>query len=358
MGVPAPATSRAITDHLAEVVDRAVELQWDRWPGLRESFSETQIQRTIEDTTFHTRHIAAAIYVGEPALTQDYLCWNVSLFRHLNIPVEWLEGSLADVTLAIREVVGDEAGALAGEYLDTAGISALADCADPPSSFISPTEPRGALANRYLGSLLARDRHEAANIILGALNAGTSVDEVYLEILQPVLREVGRLWQNGTITVAQEHYSTAMTQMIMSQTYPFIFDTPRGGHRLVAGCVGSELHEVGARMVADLFEYHGWDTYYIGANNPTAAIIESVVEFGAEVLALSATMGFHARMVEEVIRAVRADTRCANTIIIVGGLPFNVAPNLWRAVGADGWSPDALSAIDLANRMLDQKGAA
>lgn len=36
--------------------------------------------------------------------------------------------------------------------------------------------------------------------------------------------------------------------------------------------MGSELHEIGARMVADLFEYHGWDSIYLGAVVPAEAI--------------------------------------------------------------------------------------
>lgn len=117
MGTPAPAASRAITDRLTQVVDRALELQWNRWPNLRENFTEAQIQRTTEDTTFHTRHLASAMHVGEPALTRDYLCWSVSLFNNLHIPVEWLEGSLADIAAAIRELAGEDVGDLADEYL-------------------------------------------------------------------------------------------------------------------------------------------------------------------------------------------------------------------------------------------------
>ena len=65
------------------------------------------------------------------------------------------------------------------------------------------------------------------------------------------LREVGRLWQMNRLSVAQEHYVTAATQLIMSQLYPLVFRTARRDRRIVAACVGGELHELGVRMVAD-----------------------------------------------------------------------------------------------------------
>ena len=80
-----------------------------------------------------------------------------------------------------------------------------------------------------------------------------------------------RYWQMNRLTVAQEHYCTAATQMIMSQLYPYIFEGERNGRVLVATCVAENLHEIGVRMVTDFFEMDGWDTFYLGANVPTAS---------------------------------------------------------------------------------------
>jgi methanogenic corrinoid protein MtbC1 len=61
--------------------------------------------------------------------------------------------------------------------------------------------------------------------------------------------------------VAQEHYCTAATQLIMSQLSPRLFGRDRIGRRLVVTCVGDELYELGMHMVADFFEMEGWDAY-------------------------------------------------------------------------------------------------
>ncbi len=62
------------------------------------------------------------------------------------------------------------------------------------------------------------------------------------------------------LTVAQEHSCTVATRLFMSQLYSHIFSLPRNGRRLIATTVADETHEIGLRIVTDLFEAVGWDT--------------------------------------------------------------------------------------------------
>lgn len=189
--------------------------------------------------------------------------------------------------------------------------------------------------------------------MLDAVAAGTLVKEVYLHVFQPAQYEIGRLWQTNRISVAQEHYCTAATQLIMSQLYPHIFATAKNGRTLIATSVAGDLHEIGVRMVADFFEMEGCNTYYLGANTPHAGVIATIVEEHADVLDVSATISYHVEAVRDLIRAVRAHPLCGNIKILAGGFPFNREPNLWETVGADGFAPDAQQAITLAAQMMN-----
>jgi methanogenic corrinoid protein MtbC1 len=177
------------------------------------------------------------------------------------------------------------------------------------------------------------------------------VKEIYLHVFQASQREIGRLWQTNRLSVAQEHYCTAATQLIMAHLYPRIFRTEKNGRRLVATSIAGELHEIGGRFVADFFEMEGWDTYYLGANSPTPAVVQALAERKAHVLAVSATMTFHVRAVGELVAAVRASEELRDVKIMVGGYPFNVEPELWRRVGADAYAADASEAIAAAGRL-------
>ncbi|MBN8544707.1 MAG: cobalamin-dependent protein [Ignavibacteria bacterium] len=162
--------------------------------------------------------------------------------------------------------------------------------------------------------------------------------------------ETGLLWQKGKITVTHEHFVTAATQLIMSQLYPFLFNYDNLINRnIVVSCVANELHEIGARMVADFFEMEGWSSYYFGANTPVDSILRALENHNAKVLAISATMTYHIKDVENFIIKVKNTPGFENIKILVGGYPFKIAKNLWKEIGADGFAEDAKGAIELAN---------
>ncbi|MEJ5185554.1 MAG: cobalamin-dependent protein [Candidatus Geothermincolales bacterium] len=205
--------------------------------------------------------------------------------------------------------------------------------------------PLRDLARSYLELLLDGRRHEASRLILEAVDGGIPVRDIYLHVFQPSQRELGRLWQSNRISVAQEHYCTAATQLVMSQLYPYIFRAEKSGGILVAACVPGELHELGLRMLSDLFEMEGWDTYYLGANTPFKSMIDILSERRPHILALSATIAYHVGEVKGFIKALRDTDAGRQTKVMVGGYPFNVDRDLWAKVGADGWAPDAATAV-------------
>jgi methanogenic corrinoid protein MtbC1 len=268
----------------------------------------------------------------------------------LKLPGNALPTSLEFTRQVLMEHLPPDQAQPALDLLD-AGLKHLVAAPATPESFIVPANPLSDLARRYLEALLGADRRSASGMILQAVQAGRPVKDLYLYVFQPAQREIGRLWQTNQISVAQEHFCTAATQMIMSQLYPYIFTGERKDRRLVASCVGGELHEIGARMVADFFEMEGWDTYFLGANTPPESIRRMVDEHHADILALSATMTFHLGEVADIITAVRQNS-VAQPRILVGGYPFNLSPVLWQRVGADGYAADAEKELAEAERVL------
>lgn len=211
-----------------------------------------------------------------------------------------------------------------------------------------------SLASEYLDLLLAWDRRGALGRVLDAVDKGRSVKEIYLEVLQPVQYELGRLWQANRINVAQEHFCTAATQLVMSQLYPRLFLGPRSGKTLVATSVSGELHEVGIRMVADFFEMEGWDSWYLGSSMPARDILSSLEAHGADVLAVSVTMAYHLDEAIRLIDLVRDSEWGRQGRILVGGRQFALVPDLWLQLGADGFAQDAEAAIKVAEAFVGQ----
>jgi methanogenic corrinoid protein MtbC1 len=311
-------------------------------------------EKSVRDAGYHLAYLAEAVAASDVALFGSYVDWVRTLFAGLGFDESVLARTLTLTGEVLGETLSPEQSAFVRPYIQ-AGLDRTRTPRSVPASFLQEGAPLVALARSYLDALLEGQRQMASRLILEAAHGGTSIQDLYLYVFQPTQREIGRLWQMNRISVAQEHYCTAATQLVMSQLYPYIFTTTRRGRRLVATSVGGELHEIGVRMVADFFEMDGWDSYYLGANMPAESILDALVERRADVLAVSATMTFHVSEVRDLIARVRGVEVVKKTTILVGGYPFLLSPGLWRQVGADGFAPDAQEAVRVANRLIDAR---
>jgi MerR family transcriptional regulator, light-induced transcriptional regulator len=297
-------------------------------------------------------YLAVSVAYGVPELFISCLDWARVYFSGLHFPKTALPAMLACTRQVLTERLAEEIRLPALNILD-AGLRSLEQAPVVPNSFITGEAPLDDLARLYLDTLLHGDRQKASRMILDAVEKdGLPVRDIYTQVFQRSQAEIGRLWQINQVSVAQEHYCTAVTQMVMSQLYPYIFASQKNGRRMVTTCVGGELHEIGARMVADFFEMEGWDTYFLGANTPVPAVLAAIRERSADVLAISATMTFHVDKVASLIEAVRQAGLDQGTKMIVGGYPFNISAELWRSVGADGYARDARQALQLAENLV------
>jgi methanogenic corrinoid protein MtbC1 len=116
-------------------------------------------------------------------------------------------------------------------------------------------------------------------------------------VIQPALYNIGQKWQDNQVTVAQEHLATAISQSVM--TYGLLKSEvpPANGRRTVLACVEGNQHAVGLQMVADAFQLAGWDVHYLGANVPTGALLQHVVNCRPDLLGLSVSFAQQLRVV-------------------------------------------------------------
>lgn len=210
--------------------------------------------------------------------------------------------------------------------------------------------PFGIQAQHYIEMLLNGNRHETLQLISRLSDQGVSVKDIYLEIFQPAQYQIGQLWLKNEISVAKEHYCTAVTQQAMSILYPKIFTTERKGLTFVAACVGNELHEIGVRMVADFFEMDGWDTYYLGANTPVDGIIKTANERQADLVGLSIALPIHRSLLRSVIEQLEPKLP-PKTKIIIGGYALNQTKVDVNWFGALAYAPNAQEAIEIGNSL-------
>lgn len=211
----------------------------------------------------------------------------------------------------------------------------------------------GSVQQSYLEAIRQGDRRRAFQIADEALDGGMDLSALYVEVFQPSLREIGQLWQDNVITVADEHLATAITQTALLRSYQRVFTWHgSGGHSLIAACVDTERHELGLRMICDLLDVEGWDTTYLGAAVPVNSLVEMIRSKQPDVVALSISIDPHLTRLRDAITEIREKIEDP-PLIVVGGRPFLSDAALAGRVGADMTAVDAIGAVRELNRRFD-----
>lgn len=339
---------RSNRDRLSEAV---INSMFINSPKMKDKY-EDLFERLVSDVQFHFDYLAEAIDCSSVALIKEYVKWILVFFKEINVPQREISFTFRLMQKELYKKLTQEQRAITDKYFELL-ISELENEEPESFSYLDGDYPLKELSDEYFNLLIDHKRREAATLLTKALESGISIKDIYLQVFQRAQWEIGRLWQTKRITVAEEHTFTAATQMIMSQIYPYLFRNEAYKGKVLAACVGRELHEIGIRMVADFLEMDGWDSIYLGANSPTKTVYEAVVKERPDILALSTTIMPHLKQLREIIKMVRQDHTLNYIKILVGGYPFNTEKNLWKQVNADGFAENAEMAAVEVKRLTD-----
>jgi diguanylate cyclase (GGDEF)-like protein len=168
-------------------------------------------------------------------------------------------------------------------------VSALSEPIEPPGRREVDKAFR-RLSRAYEDALRVADAAGAERVARQGLIEGLSVAGLYQRVIAPAMWRIGTLWEQGKISVADEHLATALTHQVMAGIYG-----PSLGHKVMPGrvllaAVEGEQHALGLRMAADVIELAGYETIYLGANVPTADLLGVVMARAPDLVALAATM--------------------------------------------------------------------
>jgi DNA-binding transcriptional MerR regulator len=178
--------------------------------------------------------------------------------------------------------------------------------------------------DRLFHCLTAHDENRAGRVI-GEASSRFDLTSICLEILTPVLVEIGEAWHRGAIRIATEHFASSFIRghlLSLFQSFP----VARGGRRVLVGCAPGERHEIGSLMLALLLRREGSRVEYLG---PDVELDDLIAYLGAETadwLCLSAATEATALALERVEpRLARLSRRPRFGF---GGRAFLEAPSL------------------------------
>lgn len=185
-----------------------------------------------------------------------------------------------------------------------------------------PAELRRALAEAAQGATPA-----AVDGLLDQAFAVLPTEQLFAEVLAPVLVDVGESWHAGGIDIADEHAFTGRVRSKLEQL--LADDRPAVRGVAVLACAPREQHEIGLMMLAVLLRADGWRVEYLGAATPVADALAYAKRVGAALVCFSASQERTAATLEKELRKRLPGVEAA---VAVGGAA--VDRRLGRSLGA------------------------
>ena len=328
--------------------------QWE-YHAKEEYFSKLpqRVQRIIyRDTRYNVDFLYTAYVMKDAKIMEKYAAWLFVLMDGIlkqftrEQTAKYVIEHFEAIKQGIKLVVSVDKKADLTELVTKAQKAvedALAAGEPQPEAAASPFE---AEIKQYMDSLFEKNNKKTMFLVKEFLRKGISVDNIYVGILAESMRRVGELWHNAKITVDMEHYCTSATQLAMTQLYPEVFAAEPQDKTLLCACPGTELHEMGARIVADVFENNGWNSIYLGAAVPEDYMLNAVRENRPDLVALSVTMPQHLIDCERLVKAIKKEF--PKQKIAVGGRAFMSTDEIWKQWPADFYAENALDLLKKA----------
>ncbi len=177
------------------------------------------------------------------------------------------------------------------------------------------------MAGAFTYALVTGDEIAADILIREAMDAGLTTAEIDDRLIAPAMWRVGELWEQGELSVAEEHIATEIaTRVVALQREARRVATSRRGRRVLLATLAGERHVVALHMVSNLLHDAGYDIVMVGPDVPADALGASVRLHKADVVCMSSTMPGHSDRMLAAIDAIRAQWPSAAFVIGGSGL--------------------------------------
>jgi corrinoid protein of di/trimethylamine methyltransferase len=202
-------------------------------------------------------------------------------------------------------------------------------------------------------AVIEGETDDAEALAKEALNKGLDPLQCITEGLTKGIQKVGKLFASGEyflpeLIIGADAMKTALDILEPAMVGDQVREV---AGIIVLGTVEGDLHEIGKTLVGTMLTANGFKVIDIGVDKTASEFIDAIKDSGADIVGASAllttTMLQQKKLVEAVVKAGLRD----KVKVMIGGAP--VTESFCKEIGADGYAEDAISAIDIAFRLID-----
>jgi 5-methyltetrahydrofolate--homocysteine methyltransferase len=206
---------------------------------------------------------------------------------------------------------------------------------------------------RLFDAVLEGDFDSVKTNVQAALDARLDPNVILNEGMIAAMREVGCRFEAGEYYVPEMLIAARAMQSGMAILKPSLQQTDRKSTgKVVIGTVKGDLHDIGKNLVALMLEGAGFEIKDLGVDVPIEEFIRVVKEEKPDIVGMSALLTTTMQMMKQTIDAFQAAGLRDQVKFIIGGAP--VTESYANQIGADGFSPDASRAVNVAKTLLGE----
>jgi len=211
---------------------------------------------------------------------------------------------------------------------------------------------KGELLNRLAQAVIDGEPEDAADLARQALTQGLDPLACINEGLTLGMDRVGELFASGEYFLPDLIIGGEAMKAALAVLEPALAgDRQREVlGRVVLGTVEGDLHEIGKTLVGTMLAANGFQVTDLGIDRSTADFVAAVKETNATLVGASALLTTTMQQQQKIIEALEEAGLRDQVKVMVGGAPVTQA--YADEIGADGYAPDAASAVDVAKSLL------
>jgi 5-methyltetrahydrofolate--homocysteine methyltransferase len=192
---------------------------------------------------------------------------------------------------------------------------------------------------------------DAKRLTQEALSRGEPAETILKDGFIQAMDRIGVKFKNGEIYIPEVliaaramHAGMAILKPILSKS------TSTLAAKIIIGTVRGDLHDIGKNLVIMMLEGGGFEVVDLGVDIPMAKFVEAIKQHQPQVVGMSALLTTTMREMKNTIQAIEGAGLRKQVKTMVGGAP--VTEKFAKEIGADGYAPDAASAVDLVKSLI------
>ena len=190
-------------------------------------------------------------------------------------------------------------------------------------------------------------------LVTEAVAEGVNVESILNDGLIVGMNELGILFKNNEVYVPEVLIAARAMKTGTEILKPLLAEANAQTRGVVAiGTVKGDLHDIGKNLVGMMLEGAGFTVIDLGVDVSPEAFIDAAKNQGAQILGMSALLTTTMPSIKLSIDAIREAGIRDKVRVMIGGAP--ITQSFADEVGADGYSPDAASAADLAKVLIER----